>query len=274
MLWIYGVVGGLTGLIAGAVFYLLTKNKATASLLAGIAIVLVIAATKEYVMPAYYAKALEQNLRSESPFMNMVAKHSPKEFNLYIAEVKNNMLANGDKSNNVYYSSELINSMLIKYGSVASNDSLYQYLIANLALDKQLFSTDPMLVLALEFPEKFKGKINPTLLNVTGNTKSLLDAKIAVIQSAMEQPAAPLTDADKQHATDLLREVITDLSKQYGTQTIANSLQHPDSPSVDKKAAAQIIISFYEDIVAKGKDNAALIIKLMLTHQQAVTPGT
>lgn len=273
MLWIYGAVGGLTGLIAGAVFYLLTKSKATASLLAGIAIVLAIAATKEYVMPTYYAKVFEHNMRSESPFMNMLAKNSPQEFNLYIAKVKANILANGDKSNNIYYSSELINSILIKYGSIASNDSLYQYLVTNLTLDKKLLSIDPMLVLAVEFPEKFKGKIDPTLLNVTGKTQSLLDAKIAVIQSAMEHPAAPLTDADKQHATDLLREVITDLSKQYGAQTIANALQHPDDPAVDKKAAAQIIISFYEDILAKGKDNAALIIKLMLTHQQAVTPG-
>jgi hypothetical protein len=268
MFLIYLATVGI-GLLAAALFYLLSKSKATAVMGGMVVLVFAVAIAQEYISPGYRLENLELSIKKQDNFLNLVAEREPEEFKNYVAKVRNNIVTKGSPKNEIYYTSELINGLLIKYGPKASNDSLNDFLEANIAVDQALIKIDPTLVLTMEFPAKFQGKTDPSMVGITSETKRLLHAKIAVIVSAMQDPQPDVTEEDVKRAATMVNDIIEELAKQYTAPTIIATLQSPDAPDLDKKTAAEIILSLYENIKSKGKSDAALIIKTMFLRNYA-----
>jgi|GEM_PF-3184826 hypothetical protein len=266
MLWIYGLVAFLVAVITYSVFRYFSLRILISGVLTAILVVVAIALTHVLLMPYnFVCGTYEAGIISQSPFFNLVKDKSPSEYNAYIAKIKENIKAKGDLSNEIYYETDFINALLIKYGPMASNQSLYKYLKSSVSYDKALVQVDPVLVLYHEFPEKFANqKIDFKNINVNEYKNAILDAAEDAVTSGMTQPQ-PLPTADEtKKAMMMFRDVVQDLSKKYGSKTVITILQQPNNPALDRKQAAEIVIAFFDAIVAKGQNDAALFLKATL----------
>lgn len=261
MLWTYAILTIIVGSIISLLLYRSIKNRAIATLLIALTVLLTLGLITLCLKPYYSAWQFEKTLRSQNPFINLIAEKAPNEFNAYLAKIKNNIVSDGDTNNEIYYTSELINTLLIKYGPVASNESLYRYLKSDIEFNKKLFTIDPILVLFHEFPDKFLGKIDLNKYSANEFENNMLGAIEEVIQSGIESPQALPSNKDIDRAKTLFREILDKLSTKYGSATVLVALQTPENVSVNKKTAAEIIIALSEEILAKGQNDAGLLLK-------------
>ena len=268
MIWIYVIIAIIVGIVSGIIFYIFIKNKVLASVLTIITIAIALIITN-LALPHYFTWQVEYALRKQNPFMNLVAEKSPNEFNAYVKKIKHNLLTHGNPNNDVIYTSELINDLLIKYGPVASNESIYQYLQSDIDFEKKLLAINPVLVLFHVFPDKFKDKVDLQKYNINEIKNNMLSSVEAVIKSGMEHPEPLPTAEEIAKAKVLFSGIIAELAKKYGPEKLTEALKHPDDPSIDKKTVAEIVIDLSEATLAKGKDDVGLILKAaFLAHQQ------
>jgi hypothetical protein len=235
---------------------------------------LVIAAILAYwfVSPYYESWRFEREIRNQSPFIKLIATQAPDEFNAYVTKIKNNIITKGSPDNDVYYTAELINALLLKYGPRASNESLYHYLQSDIELDKKLFAIDPNLVLFHEFPALFKGKIDFNKYNAIHFKENMLQAVEEVITSGIQHPQPLPTLQDKVKAEKMFQGMIAELAKKYGADKVTATFQHPQDPSVDKKMAAEIMMALSEEILAQGQDTVGLLLRVSLLVNTTSAP--
>lgn len=265
MLWIYVLVVVLVTVITYPVFRFYSLRKLTAGFLSGIFIVIAVLLTHLFFMPYNVVCTYESKIKSQSPFFDLIKAKSPNEYNTYISKIKANISAKGDLSNEIYYQSEFLNALLVKYGPNASNQSLYDYLKSSVDYDRKLYQIDPALVLYHEFPEKFTNqKVDFKNLNVDEYKNTVLNSTEDVITSGIAQlQPAPTADETKK-AMMIFRDVVGNISKKYGSKLVISVLQQPNNPLLDKNQAADIVIALMDGIVAKGKDDAALFLRTTL----------
>lgn len=265
MIWIlYIFLACLCAALAAISMHLLDRNRVTKILSVIAAVLLSIAFTKEYVVPRYLAYTFAQSIRNASPLIDLIAKNAPDDFNYYINMVQNNILNNGT-TNEVYLNTNnFISSVLIKNIPYASNASIYRYLTVCLALDKELMRVHPRYVLFVEYPGKFSNQVDAQNIIKYVNpatVQALLSAKQDIIVSALENRQPNLKFSERMKANFIYTTILTNLSAQYGRKMMINAFQQPNIAGIDEKKAAEIIIQYYEDIIAKGPDGAALIYK-------------
>ena len=264
MISIYVVVGVVVAAICIAFFRHYKKTRHHAIIMSSGIVVLSLLALNMYVMPYYYAATYESTIREKYPVFDLIAEHSPHEFHAYIAKVKHNLLKRDNENNDIFYTAELLDSQFLKYAPFATNGSLYQFLKTELSADKKLYQIDPKLVLIMEFPEKFKNVANPSVLSKRLDDQAvedLLNAKEDVIRSAIEDKQPSLTKNEMRDAMAMITAITDNLLKKYDAKTIRAAFNTPADPAVDKKIAAEVLISYYEEILAKGEKNAGLILK-------------
>lgn len=269
MLWIYGMTIVVSAIMTGAMFYGFIRNKTLVVSLTIITTIAVVCLTHFFFIPHYfYDQILEASIRKDNPFMNTIADKIPGEFNTYVTQLKMNTLAKGSKNNEIYYNEELLNNLMMKYGPVASNESLFNYIKSNVEFDKKLMSIDPMLVLFHEFPDRFLTQIDFMQLNdkvkdLYKNPEVFNTAQNA-IQSGIDHPQNLPTQEQLENAQTIFRKVIAQISKKHGSEKVISTFQHPDFPDLDKKAAANIVIAFYDALISQGQDKAVLVAKASL----------
>lgn len=261
MLAIYIIVALTTGLLTGFILHHSIKNKNLVYSTAFLVVLIALALTYFYIAPHYLAWQFGKNIRKQSSFINLVAEKSPDDFNRYLAKAKKNIIENGDPINEVYYASRLINTLLMKYGPIASDDSLYAYLKSDIEFDRKLFSIDPILVLFQEFPEKFADKIDLKKYSSNELKNEMLAAVEKVVESGIKHPHPLPNKQDITKAESIFRNILADITTKYGENNVKAALQHPENPAVDKKMAAEIIMAISEAIYAKGKETAGLLLR-------------
>jgi hypothetical protein len=264
MIWIICIIIGVViGLLAGFIFHRLIENKILTGIMTAIVMILTVVATY-YISPHYYAWTFPSSIRSENSLIDLIATQSPAEFNAYVSKAKHNILTRGNPDNELSYTIEFVSHAMTKYSQNASNKSLYDYLKADNDLDKKLFETDPVLVLANEFPDMFMSTIDPTKLFENGSEeyfKATLNAAENVIKSSIKNSQPSLTKEDIQKAEAVFRDVISTLSDKYGEKIVLSALQHPNDPSLDKTLVAKILISFNDEILARGENDVGVSLR-------------
>lgn len=227
--------------------------------------------TQQYLLPYYYASTIQQRILKQYPLMVLISLKSPVEFKEYIDKVKANIMKRGDKTNEYYYSANLINTEFSKYAAKASNESLYRFLGSEIRLYKGLYRRNPSYILYIEFPQKFRASFNLENLNKAlsiKDVKALEKAKEAVITSGLDNKSImAFSDAQQSQASSTLNQIISSLNKQYGHNLVFNSLTTPDKAELSQKLTAEIIISYYERIYAEGPQRAGDILRIIFaTH--------
>lgn len=239
------------------------KGKIITALLSNLFIILLIAASVciYYYFPYYKAWYAEHTIRSQSPFFELVAKSAPYEFNQYIDKVKNNIIQGGNATNEIYYTSEFLHALLLKYGSKASDQSLYEYLKSDIQFDQQLIAIDPVLVLFHEFPIQMRGKIDIKKFNEMSIKNNMITAIENVITSGINASQPAPTHEDIAKAQAMFQDILANLSAKYGNTLVATTFKTPDDPTLDKKTAAEMMIELSQDILAKGETTVGMMLR-------------
>lgn len=275
MLLIYTVVALVTALISWIILRLITKNRLLACSLSTVLTLLALAMTYLYIAPCYYTKNIGITMQEQNPFFAFIAKKSPNEYNAFVTKVQDDMRKNGKPINEIYFSNELTNNLLLKYGPNASDITLYDYLKENIALDKKLFAINPEYALHGEFLEKFKYTIPASerdiiLKNVN---ESHIDyyAHEVIISGINNEHAAP-TQNDIQQAKKQYSDIVLALMKKYGNDVVINTLKNPTNPALNQKNAAEIIITFSEAILATGQTMTGAMLRTSFMESRQLKP--
>lgn len=269
MIWAYILIGGFTGLIVGLATRPLVKDKKDqniANKISLIAVILSLSITKWYGAPYYYAYTFENSIKNKYPLFELLSTASPDAFSNYIKKIKQSILED-DQAKIEIYTSEFIGSEFLQYAVHATNQSIYKYVKVTTDFYKSIYMVNPNLVVYLEFSNTFmlnKPIYNSDQLNEK-NLKDILSAKAGVIESAIKTPQPNLSTADVQRARLILDHIYQNLIAKYGNENVKITFQHPSDQKLDKKIAAEIIISLYQALVEQGVDNAALVLKYLLT---------
>lgn len=263
MLSTYVIAAVITAIISLIVLRLISKNLSLVLCLSAVLVVLAIVMTHIYIINCPFPKPLTAH--QANTFLSLVAQQAPNEFNVYQMKVDNNKKVAGSPDNEIYYITELVNSLLLKYGSQASNESLYHFLEQDIAFDKELYEINPQLVLFHQYPEKFEGKINPTDLQAIAKaeyqTKILANTE-NVIKSGMRQEHPKPSATDIQKAKIIFTSILSNLSKEYGQDDVFATLKDPADAKVDPKLTAKILIAFSEAILATGEETVGLLLRV------------
>ncbi|MFW2571823.1 hypothetical protein [Legionella sp. 29fVS95] len=262
MIWLYLVVGALTALLVGGLQYYFRNKPQTTLGVTAFAVVVVLLIVKLYGVPYYQAWSFESDLRKESTFFDLLAQKSPQAFKEYIDKTKKDIIHN-DSQNVIAYTSELVSSQMTKYGSQATNEAIYNQVKATIDYYNKLDAINPVLVLFLEYPNIFADKLSEKEIESVseGPENPIPTANQNIIKSALETPQPPLSKADRIKAQMILNKIIETLSTQYGEKKVEMTFQHPDDPALDKKTAAEIIITFYQLLVERGEKDTGLVIR-------------
>lgn len=261
MLLIYLAAIIIMALFTSGIVYYYSIEKKAAFTLTGLSLLLAIFFTHFYIYPYYENMRFGNKLASENAILALLANNAPNDFAAYVQKVKSATKQQADEQTDIF-----INNEIAKYAPHASNASLYQFAKTSLALYQLLLTKDPAMVLQAEFPDKFIGKTDYALLQTEAGDFS---AKIAtdkhdIIQSAITNPRPPLTDEEIKKARSMVGGIIDELSKKYGEEVVLTTFQQPADPTLDKKLAATVVISFYEKMIAAGEENTGLMIRTLL----------
>lgn len=269
--WTGALIGALSGAIGYLIIRLFTKNEKIISVLTFIFVIAMINFSNSVLLPYYYDWKFIDDVKKTHPIIELLAKDSPVDFNAFITKVKNDKQLYPTRNNEFYDTGQFINYEFMKYSLNATNSSLYKWAQTTVIFYKQLLNDDPVLILNLEFPDKFSGNINFNLLEKYSKSyvTNLLTAKMDVIQSAIEQHQPSLTSGELQKADSIIKEIFVVLIKQYGEDSVLKTFQNADNTSLDKKVAASIVISFYEQIMSRGEDDTGLLLKYIFTVAQS-----
>jgi len=274
MIWVYIVVGAISGVLFAYIFKKLFKNESLINILTIFAVLITISLTRIYIIPYYYVYDIDNKIKNSNPIFALIADDSPTEFNVYVLKVKENILKQGNASNQAMYAATLVNSVLGKHIPTASNQSIYDYLKIETEIDKSLYKENPILVLVMEFTASFE---NTDYVSLLLNSKTMsgplgnqiIKAKEEIIKSSINiNSQKSLTVEEKQHAENIFIEILKDLVKKYDKKSVLLVFQNPNSPELDKKIGAEIVISFYELLLAKGPTETGMEIKFIFLSQQ------
>ncbi|VVC76616.1 hypothetical protein AQUSIP_19390 [Aquicella siphonis] len=263
MIWVYLVLSIWTIVIVYPFLRISSINRFASFLITVAAVAAVILLSAVFLKPHFMAWQHERYIRTQYPFVSYLETQSPVDFGAYMSQIRDNVKKNKNLNNEIYYQSELLNTLLLKYGPVASHKSLYDYLKQNVEYDKKLIKIDPVYVLYHEFPDKFiRSDINFDKLDRDEYIMESFNAVEPVIKSGVESPQKMPSDDEQKQAMVTFRKVVDDLSKKYGAKTVVETLQNPADTKLDKETSAKIIIAFFEEIIAKGEENAGLFMRV------------
>jgi hypothetical protein len=276
MLWnILIFIAVIMGLFA-ALFYPYVNKTIAKNSLALAVLLLLVALAKQYMIPFYYVVMFESTIRSENPIVDVIAKNCPFEFQAYLAKVKKSIYENGDQSRVAYFTNQLISRAVQQYLPVASNASVYEFSKIELAFDEKLLKLDPKLVLYVELGNQYSSMNDDgAILNVFNDPAMLTDvvnAQKKLIESAIAHPEPPLTEPQRLTAAAMMADIHANLVKTYGADTLKRVEQNPNDPALDKRKAAEVIMSLYRQIIATGPENAGIIWKYLFSGPNTAKP--
>lgn len=258
------IVGVIAGLLAAGIVYVFFRKNKYKNFITGLFFGILFFSIKIYILPYYYAATYESTIRNKYPIYEVIAKYYPKEFNQYITQERKNILENGSLSNGIQYSAELVNNAILKSIPFASPESIYNYVKITLKMEKKMYLINPAWVISLEFPGRDNRYTLSSIVNSISENdiKERMQAEKDLIESGSKnRMPIKLTDEESNAISQDLIDLLTNLKKQYGEEEVANTFSN--APFIDEQKSAQIIISFYEDILEKGEQRGGWIVKAL-----------
>lgn len=266
MHWINVLIAGIAGAVFGIIFNLIFKNKPIlVVILTVLSAVAAISLSKPFVTQRYESYKFEDEIK-KYPLFNIISQSDPNEFKSFIEKSKDSIYKNESTDQITRYSQELVSTVFKKHILKASDESISNYIIAQINLYKEINKDNPELIIKVEL-----GQPDPMLYKLFESEKyktlslKLLKAKENVILSSNNQKKT--TKLDKATVENNLKEIITNLAKKFGQQEVYLTFTKPNDPNLESSKEAQIIISFYESILNSGKENAAQIIKYLFMQK-------
>ncbi|CEK09895.1 hypothetical protein [Legionella hackeliae] len=272
MIGLYSIVVVLTVLIVALIQHYRGIKFKKSWILLVIILIPVLIYTKLYIAPFYHAKTFEADLKKESPLFALLAEKSPLAFQNYIDKAKHDIVYNHAK-NILPYTVDFISAELTKYTPHATNESLYNEVKITAEYYDKILKINPLLILFSEFPDKFADQVSiDEVEKIPGDfSKKLMDAKLDIIQSALNTPQLALSPEEINQGQTLLNEIFEALINKYGNDTVEGTFHNPDNPNLDRAVEAKIILEFYQRILDKGEKNAGLILKYIETASASTT---
>ncbi|WP_019215522.1 hypothetical protein [Legionella tunisiensis] len=159
---------------------------------------------------------------------------------------------------------------MTKYGAQATNEAIYKQVKATIDYYNKLDTMNPVLVLFMEYPNIFADKLDANQIELVAEDPEnpIPAANQNIIKSALETPQPPLSKTDITHAQTILNKIIELLSTKYSEKEVEMTFQYPDDPSLDKKTAAEIIITFYQLLAERGEKDTGLVIRYISSSNQ------
>ncbi len=212
----------------------------------------------------YFSYLLFSNISNLSSF---VTTHIVKKELLVYEEFMTGLKKiSGDK----LLLTKLLRQSFFKYAPTASNETIFNYIIAMHNYEKKLYAIDPKFVLFVEYPEKFlthETHDRYKLLLAIPEYAAVSKSEAAVISLGRDQSGTfKLSAADYARGVHLLEGIIRELIASYGENEVRLAFKDPSNITLDPKIGAQIIISFYEKMIELKMDDASLVIRGMLPH--------
>lgn len=259
MMWLNILLGFIAGVVALITLSLiLSKNPILVRIISVIVMLVFIQILNLYFSTYFTAWQTIYHIKN-IPFYNTVEKSDPLLFDEFISKIYDNALRKGNSLNVMKYRDELTTIMLHKYLGKASDDTIYNYLQANIKIYEALNKVNPGIILMLE--EKTQptmqeltilNSIDPNLLN------NLLESANQIIISASIDPQPP---SDANDAENREGQIISVLSKKYSQDMITKVFSNTKDTSLNKQLVADIIIDMYKTLIESGKENVGIIIR-------------
>jgi hypothetical protein len=266
----YAVIGGIAGALSAVISYpllrVITKNDTVIKIASAFIFIVIFNLSKTYIVPQYDAFTFESKIKNEYPIFKLISVVDPDDFKNYISEMKKSIIEGDNTNRDILLSSQLVSSVFLKYAPISTNQSIYNYITAQLELDNEIIDKNPDMILAMEFPGIFNITNSSSQLDIKKSEafQKILKAKENVILSALQTPQKPLTEEEIKNSSEVLYQILKDLSDKYGAQNVVNTFQNPNIQSLDKTTAAKIIVSFYEEIISQGVDGSGKVFKLLM----------
>jgi hypothetical protein len=263
---IYFIFGALFGLAGFRISRRFSLNETCTSVLVVIIVFSGMLIAKFMAIPHYRAATVGYFIKRDNPKIYLIGKAFPDAYQAYLTNVQRIILTEIDENLEVLELVGMLDALLPQSIPKASNQSIYNFYKTEMTLYNAVLNIDPKIVLFLEFESKFSHKPNPGLVfSLEGDERiqKLVAAESDVILSAIQNPQPPLTADEKDNAAKIFTDIITGLANQYGQDTYTMTMQDPSNSQLDKRSAALIVISFYQEMLNLGPDNAGIVFKYL-----------
>lgn len=263
------MIGAIAGAAGSAIAYACFKNDKTKKIASATIFFVIFIGTKYFLVPYYQAATLDSTLK-EYPLYNVIATYYPKEYNTYLEQMKKNAVENGSVENRVGYSTTLIDFATAKSLPNAASKDIFNYLKANYELEKKLYAENPLFVIAIEFPDRMEDKkILSSLISAMPEENSLevMKTQARLIESG-SNASTPLKLSAEEIKKGManIQAIMIELKNKYGDEPLIDTFVNT-TVIKDPEKSAEIILDFYERLLATGEESASLMYRIAYMHE-------
>jgi len=203
---------------------------------------------------------LDKALRHDYHLYQMIADQYPKQYQQFLARIKDSIFLDTDRLQIEELSFELLYEVYPKYLTKAPDDKIYADLLATLELYEKMYTENPAMILKLEFPKRFT-EVSLEPLKMSDYQDVLIQsrrAKTALVEAAIVDPQ-PLPDATQ--VEPQISRIIQDLVNTHGREVVSTTFNSQEDVLLDKKKAASVVIDFYHMLLAQMPAGAGKIVR-------------
>lgn len=253
------------GIVAGALamipLFFVTRNwaKGAIAILALACAFLGNAISQEYFYPHYLLWRFEKVVQSQPVFI-LIAQNHPQQYQDYINKIKYSFKKSEDIAIVSGYTAELLNRIFNEHLEKAPDDAIDLYLKSTLELYRYLYTKMPQAIVVLETGSRAQSvDLKELSQDLTFETLlgRLLDTKKLIIQESIK---SPVSSHQSEKAREALEKIYDNLSKKFGPEIIRNVFVPSDIP-VPPRISSLVILEFYSEIIATGKETAGDIMR-------------
>lgn len=215
--------------------------------------------SSHYLYPRYLLWRFEKSLHQQPVFI-LIEKNHPKEFQTYMEKINKSFKKSEDIVAITSYTAELLNQVFSEHLKKSPNDPIILYLQSTIELYQYLLSKMPEAVAMIETGKNISSVDLEQLeqdLAFQSYLTRLLEAKKLIIQDSIK---SPVTQNDNDKAKAELEKIYDNLSAKFGAEIIRHVFV-PSEMVIPPKISAIVIIAFYSEILATGKETAGDIMR-------------
>lgn len=264
--WINTLIGILVGVAIVIPAYFVAKRWQKLSI-AALAVMCAIGAaelSRHFFYPYVLGWQFERRI-SEVPLFDLVAKHHPEQYAVFINQVKQGILHKEPESQLAAYSTQLMERVFYQHLQTAPDEAVMRYLGAMLELYRYLHGQDPRAVLRMEYGQSAKGDFSEMWEqpNFKKLLAQLLEAKKYVIEASI---ASPQPIPSKTQATPLLQAQLQEMSQKYG-EDMVKELFNRNQGALPANLIAPLVMDFYARMGAQGKEKAGIMMRYIASQK-------
>lgn len=259
---IFNVLIGLSGaLIVGAGIFLVNQK--------WLKVILIIAAlsigglcyglSQHYLYPRYLLWRFENSLHNQPVFV-LIQQNHPIEFQAYMQKIKQSFKKSADVVEVTAHTAELLNQVFNVHLAKSPNEPINLYLQSTIELYRYLFNKLPQAIVMMETGKQMEsGDVEQLSQDLVFESYliRLLEAKKLIIQDSIKSPVIQ-SNHDKAKAE--LEKIYDNLSTKFGAEIIRNVFV-PSEAAISPKVSSLVILEFYGEILATGKETAGEIMR-------------